>query len=92
MRAESDLSRFRHEQRGAYKMTGADRITIDPVVTGGKPCIRRMRVTVGAILGLLAAGKSEEEILNTHLGGYENVESENDGGESSCLHRLIGSP
>ena len=39
------------------------RITFDPEVMGGKPCIRGMRVTVGAILGLLAAGKSNAEIL-----------------------------
>lgn len=44
-------------------MTGVDRITFDPAVMGGKPCIRHMRVTVGTILGLLAAGKSEGEIL-----------------------------
>ena len=30
---------------------------------GGKPCIRGMRVTVGTIVGLLAAGHSEDEIL-----------------------------
>jgi uncharacterized protein (DUF433 family) len=30
---------------------------------GGKPCIRNMRVTVGTIVGLLAAGRSEPEIL-----------------------------
>lgn len=51
-------------------MTGVDRITIDPAVMGGKPCIRGMRVTVGTILGLLAAGKSEEEIL----AGYPYLE------------------
>ncbi len=44
-------------------MTSVDRITFDPAVMGGKPCIRGMRVTVGTILGLLAAGKSEEDIL-----------------------------
>lgn len=44
-------------------MTGVDRITFDPAVMGGKPCIRGMRVTVGTILGLLASGKSNEEIL-----------------------------
>ena len=42
------------------------RITRDPAVMGGKPCIRGMRVTVGAILGLLAAGRSHEEILRTY--------------------------
>jgi uncharacterized protein (DUF433 family) len=39
------------------------RITRDSAVMGGKPCIRGMRVTVGAIVGLLAAGRSEDEIL-----------------------------
>ena len=39
------------------------RITDDPAVMGGKPCIRELRVTVGAILGLLASGQSEAEIL-----------------------------
>lgn len=33
---------------------------------GGKPCIRGMRVTVGMILGLLAAGRTEEEILKAY--------------------------
>jgi uncharacterized protein (DUF433 family) len=39
------------------------RITHDPAVMGGKPCIRGLRVTVGTILGLLAAGQSRERIL-----------------------------
>ncbi|MBL8829790.1 MAG: DUF433 domain-containing protein [Planctomycetaceae bacterium] len=39
------------------------RITLDPAVMGGKPCIRGLRVTVGTILGLLAAGNSREGIL-----------------------------
>ena len=33
---------------------------------GGKPCIRGMRVTVGTILGLLASGRSEDEILKAY--------------------------
>ena len=40
-----------------------DRITHNPAVMGGKPCIRGMRVTVGTILGLLAAGRQHSEIL-----------------------------
>jgi len=40
-----------------------ERITLDPGVMGGKPCIRGLRVTVGTIVGLLAAGKSRERIL-----------------------------
>ncbi len=39
------------------------RITLDPAVMGGKACIRGMRVTVGMIIGLLAAGRGREEIL-----------------------------
>jgi uncharacterized protein (DUF433 family) len=42
------------------------RITRDPAVMGGRPCIRGMRVTVGTILGLLAAGRTHEEILQTY--------------------------
>jgi uncharacterized protein (DUF433 family) len=33
---------------------------------GGKPCIRGMRVTVGMIVGLLAAGHSKEQILDLY--------------------------
>lgn len=38
-------------------------ITIEPGKRGGKPCIRGMRITVGDILGWLAAGMSFEEII-----------------------------
>ena len=44
-------------------MAGLDRITRNPAVMGGKPCVRGMRVTVGLIVGLIAAGHSREEIL-----------------------------
>jgi len=43
-----------------------ERITLDPEVMGGKPCIRGMRVTVGTLLGLLAAGHSEARILEAY--------------------------
>lgn len=43
-----------------------ERITFDPEVMGGKPCIRGMRVTVGTVLGLLAAGYSEARILESY--------------------------
>jgi len=42
------------------------RITCDPAVMGGKPCIRGLRVTVATVLGLLAAGRSREEILRAY--------------------------
>ena len=42
------------------------RITTDPNVMGGKPCIRGLRVTVGTIVGLIAAGQTAEEILRDY--------------------------
>lgn len=47
-------------------MEDFSRITHDPAVMGGKACIRGLRVTVGTVVGLLAAGRSHEEILNAY--------------------------
>ncbi len=47
-------------------MAQFDRITFDPAVMGGKPCIRSLRVTVGMVLGLLAAGRSRDEVLEAY--------------------------
>lgn len=47
-------------------MAELDQITFDPQVMGGKPCIRGMRVTVGAIVGLMASGATPEEILDDY--------------------------
>jgi uncharacterized protein (DUF433 family) len=44
-------------------MQELSRITMDPQVMGGKPCIRSMRVTVGTLVGLMASGKTIEEVL-----------------------------
>ena len=43
-----------------------DRITFNPNVMGGKPCIRGMRVTVGMIVGLVASGHSTQEIIDIY--------------------------
>ena len=43
-----------------------NRITINPNVMGGKPCIRGMRVTAGTITGLLASGVSFKEIIKLY--------------------------
>ena len=43
-----------------------DRITRDPEVMGGRPCIRGLRVTVGTVVGLLAAGHDEDEVLDAY--------------------------
>lgn len=47
-------------------MRSIDRITFNPEIMGGKPCIRGLRVTVGTIVGLIAAGRSKDEILKLY--------------------------
>lgn len=47
-------------------MKKLDRITFDPAVMGGRPCIRGLRVTVGTVVGLLAEGKTRDEILQLY--------------------------
>jgi uncharacterized protein (DUF433 family) len=42
------------------------RITHDPNVMGGRPCIRGLRVTVGTVVGLLGAGHTAEGILELY--------------------------
>jgi uncharacterized protein (DUF433 family) len=44
-------------------MTPLTRITLDPEVMGGKACIRGLRITVGTVVGLVAAGRTTAEIL-----------------------------
>ena len=44
-------------------MTDLGRITQNPLVMGGKACIRGMRVTVGMIVGQIGAGRSIEDLL-----------------------------
>jgi uncharacterized protein (DUF433 family) len=47
-------------------MEKLERITFNPEIMGGKPCIRGMRVTVGMIVGFLASGHSKKEILEMY--------------------------
>ena len=47
-------------------MEKLDRITRNPEVMGGKPCVRGMRVTVGTVVGLVAAGYSTQKILDSY--------------------------
>lgn len=47
-------------------MTLINRITSDPQVMGGKHCIRNTRVTAETIVGLVATGRSEHEILQAY--------------------------
>ena len=42
------------------------RITFNPEVMGGKPCIRGLRVTVGTVVGLVGAGHSKDDVLRLY--------------------------
>lgn len=43
-----------------------ERVTVDPNVCTGKPCIRGLRFPVSRLLGLLAAGETKENILKAY--------------------------
>ncbi len=43
-----------------------DRISVDPQTCGGKPCIRGTRVMVTNILGMMAGGKTTEDVLDAY--------------------------
>lgn len=43
-----------------------NRITFDPVIMGGKPCIRGMRITVATVVGLIASGYSHSKIIEMY--------------------------
>ena len=47
-------------------MKNLTRITLNPEIMGGKPCIKGLRMTVGTIIGLLATGHSNDEILKMY--------------------------
>lgn len=48
------------------EMPQLTRITRDPAVMGGKPCIRGMRVTIEIVVGLVAAGRTRDDILREY--------------------------
>ncbi len=47
-------------------MPGFDRITVDPNIMAGKPCIRGIRITVALVLNLLANGMTPDEIVRDY--------------------------
>ena len=47
-------------------MDKPNRVTLDPQVMGGKPCLRGLRVTVGTVVGLVAAGHSTANTLDAY--------------------------
>lgn len=62
------------------------RITVDPQIFGGKPILRGRRLAVEHVLGMLAAGSSEEEIL----AGYDWLEPEDIRACPVCASRASG--
>jgi uncharacterized protein (DUF433 family) len=51
----------------SFAMNDFTRITQNPAAMGGKPCIRGLRVTVGTIVGQIAAGRSIDQLLVDYL-------------------------
>lgn len=47
-------------------METAQRITRNPEICGGKPCVSGTRISVGVILGLFAGGQNLEQVIATH--------------------------
>jgi uncharacterized protein (DUF433 family) len=43
-----------------------DRITLNPMQMGGRPCVRGLRVTVSLIVGMLGAGRTRSDILKAY--------------------------
>jgi uncharacterized protein (DUF433 family) len=43
-----------------------ERITVDPMIFGGKPIVRGMRIAVEHILGMLAAGENQQRLLQEY--------------------------
>ncbi len=47
-------------------MKNLERITLNPEIMGGKPCIKGLRMTVGTVIGLMASGLNTDEILKMY--------------------------
>jgi uncharacterized protein (DUF433 family) len=63
---------IRERCRSDRVMPAFDRITIDPNQMGGVPCIRRLRIPVATVVGLVAEGRTVQQIL----GDYPDLEAE----------------
>lgn len=59
-------------RKGLFKLNNLDRITIDPGKMGGVPCIRHLRIPVATVVGSLADGMTQDEVLEA----YPDLEAE----------------
>jgi uncharacterized protein (DUF433 family) len=70
-----------------------NRISIDPSVCGGKPCVRGTRIWVSLILDLLASGMTEAEVIAEHPGlKHEDVLAAIAYGAEAARDRVIPVP
>lgn len=70
-----------------------DRISIDPEVCGGKPCIRGSRIWVSLVLDLLAGGMTEAELLEEYPQlGHEDVLAAIAYGAEAARERIVPVP
>lgn len=61
------IVKIERQDRERYgTMRQLTRITFDPEVMGGKPCIRGLRVTVGTVVGRIASGYTHKDILKRY--------------------------
>jgi uncharacterized protein (DUF433 family) len=60
------FDRYRQDLYTSKAMKALTRITSNPQMMGGRPCIRGIRVTVGTVVGLVASGHSREDILRLY--------------------------
>ena len=67
-KGQEEYHRYPHETRQRPKDELLERISVDPKVCFGKPCIRGHRIWVSLILDLLASGWSFREIVDNYPG------------------------
>lgn len=77
-------------------MSLLERISVDPTVRFGKPCVRGTRITVGDVLGYLAGGMTEAEILNVVPAAFlphrRHAPALRKGGLACRLYRHVAHP
>jgi uncharacterized protein (DUF433 family) len=70
-----------------------ERISINPKVCGGKPCIKGTRIWVSLILDLLASGMGEEELLAEYPGlAHDDVLAAIAYGAEAARERIVPVP
>lgn len=69
-------------------MSRSDRITTDPEILGGRPCIRGLRIRVTDVLDMLAGGATPAEIL----GDFPDLEAEDIGAALDYAARAVDHP